>query len=193
MATPEPWPAASHGPLTEVATDLWIVDAELPDLPIGRRMTLWRTADGGLAAHSAVACDAATMAQLDALGPVRWIVVPSGFHRLDAPRWKARYPDARVVAMPAAHRRVGARVPVDGDYGALPTGGRVEVEPLAGVPAEAVFIHRADDARLTLIFNDGFMNLPDRLPGAKGWVMKLLGSTGGPKVTWTARTFIVKD
>ena len=133
------------------------------------------------------------MAAIDALGPVRWIVVPSGHHRLDAPRFKARYPAAQVVAMPAAHARVAQRVAVDGDFGLLPAGSAVTFAPLAGVPVEAVFIHRADDATETLIFNDGFMNLPDRLPGLKGWVVKLIGSTGGPKVTWTARTFIVKD
>jgi hypothetical protein len=140
---------------------------------------LWRTADSGLA-HSAVARDDATMAAIDARGPVRWIVVPSGHHRLDAPRFKARYPDAQVVAMPASQARVAQRVAVDGDYGRLPAGGAVTFEPLAGVPAEAVFIHRADDATETLIFNDGFMNLPARLPGVKGWVVKLIGSTGGP-------------
>ena len=122
---PGPWQAASHGPLTEVAPGLWIVDATLDLLPIGRRMTVWRTADGGLAVHSAVACDDATMAAIDARGPVRWIVVPSGHHRLDAPRFKARYPDAQVVAMPASQARGAQRVAVDGDYGRLPAGGAV--------------------------------------------------------------------
>jgi hypothetical protein len=37
------------------------------------------------------------------------------------------------------------------------------------------------------------MNLPDRLPGVKGALVRLLGSTGGPKVTWTARVGIVDD
>ena len=190
---PGPWQAASHGPLTEIAPGLWIVDATLDLLPIGRRMTVWRTADGGLAVHSAVACDAATMATIDALGPVRWIIVPSGNHRIDAPRWKGRYPEAQVLAMPASRARVAQRVAVDGDYGRLPTGGAVTFAPLAGVPAEAVFIHAAPDGGETLVFNDGFMNLPARLPGFKGWVVKLIGSTGGLKVTWTARTFLVKD
>ena len=71
--------------------------------------------------------------------------------------------------------------------------GHYLLAPLAGVPAEAVFIHAAPDGGETLVFNDGFMNLPARLPGFKGWVVKLIGSTGGPKVTWTARTFLVKD
>lgn len=187
------WSPASHGPLTEIADGLWIVDATLPSLPIGRRMTLWRTADGGLAAHSAVACDADTMAAIDRLGPVRWIVVPSGFHRMDAPAWKARYPDARVVATAAARARVAEVVPVDGDLSLLPTGGAVTWEPLDGVPAEAGFVHTAADGRETLVVNDAFMNLPASLPGVRGLVVKLIGSTGGPKVTRTARWFIVKD
>lgn len=187
------WQPASHGPLTEIADGLWIVDATLPSLPIGRRMTLWRTADGGLAAHSAVACDADTMAAIDRLGPVRWIVVPSGFHRMDAPRWKTRYPDAKVVATAAARARVAEVVAVDGDFGLLPGGGAVTCEALDGVPAEAGFLHTAADGRETLIVNDAFMNLPTRLPGVRGLVVKLIGSTGGPKVTRTARWFIVKD
>jgi len=31
------------------------------------------------------------------------------------------------------------------------------------------------------------------LPGVRGLVVKLIGSTGGPKVTRTARWFIIKD
>jgi hypothetical protein len=37
------------------------------------------------------------------------------------------------------------------------------------------------------------MNLPASLPGFKGFVVKVIGSTGGPKVTNTAKWFIVKD
>jgi len=187
------WRPARHGALTALADGLWTVDAELDALPIGRRMTIARLADGGLAVHSAVACDDATMAAIDRLGPVSFIVVPSGFHRLDAPRYAARYPQARVVTMPASRGRVADRVAVAGDYGLLPTGAGFGFQPLAGLPAEAVFIHRAADGGETLIFNDGLMNLPASIPGFKGWVVKLLGSTGGPKVTRTARIGLVKD
>jgi hypothetical protein len=81
VAAPE-WRAARHGPLTPLVDGLWTVDAELDSLPIGRRMTIARLADGGLAVHSAIACDEATMAAIDALGPVRFVIVPSGYHRL---------------------------------------------------------------------------------------------------------------
>ena len=188
-----PWRPARHGALTELADGLWTVEAELDLLPIGRRMVIARLADGSLAVHSAIACDDATMAAIDALGPVRHIIAPSGFHRMGAPAYAARYPEARVVAMPASQARVGQRVTVAGDFSLLPAGGAVSWEALAGVPAEAVFIHRASDGGETLVFNDGFMNLPATLPGFKGWLVKVMGSTGGPKVTRTARFGIVKD
>lgn len=192
MAAPA-WKVARHGPLTLLADGLWTVDAELDALPIGRRMTIARLADGGLAVHSAIACDDETMAAIDRLGPVRFVIVPSGYHRMDAPRFAARYPDARVVAMPASHARVAARVAVAGDYGLLPAGGPLGFEPLDGLPAEAVFVHRAPDGSETLVFNDALMNLPARIPGFKGFLVKLIGSTGGPKVTRTARVALVKD
>ena len=172
---------------------LWHLDATLELLPIGRRMVILRMGDGTIAVHGAVACNPEALAAIEALGPVRWIIVPSGHHRMDAPAWKARFPDARVVAMPASRPRVGEVVAVDGDYTALPAGGAVTWQALDGVPAEAVFLHRAPDGAVTAIFNDAFMNLPASLPGWKGFVVKLMGSTGGPKVTRTAMFFIVKD
>lgn len=175
-----------------MADGLWHVDATLDLLPIGRRMVVVRLGDGSLGVHSAVCTNAETVAAIEALGSVRWIIVPSGHHRMDAPAWKARFPDAKVVAMPDSHARVAGAVAVDGDYNALPDGA-VTWQALDGVPAEGVFLHRAPDGAVTAIFNDAFMNLPAKLPGFKGWVVKAIGSTGGPKVTNTAKWFIVKD
>jgi hypothetical protein len=192
MAHLTAWSQASHTPLETLADGLWYVHADLDVLPIGRAMTVARLGDGSLAVHSAVCCDDATMAQLDALGPVRWIIVPSGYHRMDAPRFKARYPEAKVVAMPASRARVSQALAVDGDHTALPAGGGVTWEPLAGVSKEGVLVHRAGD-RVALVFNDTFMNLPARLPGFKGFVVKAIGSLGGPKVTRTARFALIED
>ncbi len=188
-----PWRIGRHGPLSVLADGLWTVDAELSSLPIGRRMTVARVAGGRLMVHSAVACDEPTMAAIDRLGPIRFIVVPSGFHRMDAPAYAARYPEALVLTMPASRARASQQVEVHGDYGQLPVGAPLTFEPLVGVPAEAVFIHAAPDGSETLIFNDSFMNLPASIPGFRGWVVKLIGSTGGPKVTRTARLAMVKD
>lgn len=176
-----------------LADGLWIVDASLDLLPIGRRMTVLRLGDGSLAVHSVVCCDDATQAAIEALGPVRWIVVPSRNHAMDAPRWKARYPAARVLTTAASQAAVARRVAVDGDLALLPGGEAVTWQVLEGVPEEAVLLHRDGDGAVTAVFNDAFMNLPDRLPGWKGRVVALIGSTGGPKVTRTARWFLVKD
>lgn len=192
MTKPTTWIEASHGPLETLGDGLWHVQATLPSLPIGRAMTVWRTRDGGLAVHSAVCCDTATQAAIDALGPVRWIIVPNGYHRMDAPRYKARYPEARVLAMPASRARVSQAVAVEGDHTAL-TGDDVTWQPLDGVPKEGVMVHRGGDGKVALVFNDALMNLPDRLPGFKGFVVKVMGSLGGPKVTRTAQLALVKD
>jgi len=155
-------------------------------------MTIARTGDGSLAVHSAIACDEATMAAIDALGELRTIVVPSGLHRIDAPAYQARYPGARVLAMPASQRKVARAVAVDGGYELLPRGDELAVEPLAGVAKEAALVHRAADGE-TLIFNDALMNLPRALPGWKGFLVKLVDETGALDVTRTARIALVDD
>lgn len=188
-----PWKVARHGPLTEVTEGLWVVDAELDLLPIGRRMTIVRATTGELIVHSAVACNEETMQQIDALGPVRTIIVPSASHKIDAPRYLARYPEARVLTPSAARRHVEKVVAVHGNYDDLRLDQALRAEMLDGIPGEGVFIHTDLRGEVTLIFNDALMNLPDRLPGFKGWITRLIGSTGGPKVTQTARRFILRD
>ena len=178
--------------MQRLADGLWQVEADLDLLPIGRRMTIVRLTSGDLLIYGAVACDDATMVAIDALGPVRWIVAPSGFHRMDAPAFASRYPDAKVVAPAGANRRVAEVCRVDGGLDRLPTDRVLGWAPCEGIPAEAVLVHR-DGAQATVILNDSFMNLPSKLPGFKGWVVKAIGSTGGPKVTRTAKLGLVKD
>ena len=162
-------------------------------LPIGRRMTVARLGSGALLVHNAVACDDATMAAIDALGPVRWIVVPSRYHKMDAHALATRYLDAAVVTPRGSIDRVREVCRVDGELDLLPEDPALRWEPLDGVPAECVLVHTDARGDATLVFNDAFMNLPGRLPGFRGLVVKLIGSTGGPKVTRTARTAIVRD
>ncbi|MEO8706706.1 MAG: hypothetical protein ABI867_42160 [Kofleriaceae bacterium] len=186
------WNVASHRPLAALADGLWQVEADLAMLPIGRRMTVARLAGGEVVIYNAIACDDPTMVAIEALGPVRWIVVPSGHHRMDAPAYAARYPDAKVLAPAGSVKRVEKVVRVDGTLDLLPADPQLRWEALDGIPAEVVLVH-SDGTRASLIFNDAFMNLPATLPGFKGFVVKLIGSTGGPKVTRTAKFFLIKD
>ena len=68
-----------------------------------RVMTIARRTDGTLVIHNAIALADAEMAEIDAWGKVATIVVPNGYHRLDAKIFHDRYPGARVVC-PAGSR-----------------------------------------------------------------------------------------
>ncbi len=186
------WKAQPHGALAQLGTNLWVVDGVLPGQPIGRRMAVIRLTDGRLVVHSPVALEPAAMAELEALGPVGFIVVPNGLHRIDAPRFRARYPQARLLCPPGARARVAKKVAVDGGLDQLPADPGLRWELLAGCgDREAAFL--VGTGEVDLVVTDALFNLPARLPGFSGLMIRVLGSAGGPKVTWLARRLLVKD
>jgi hypothetical protein len=69
------------------------------------RTTVVRLAGGALWVHSPSIPTDDWCAALDALGEVRWIVVPNRFHHLQAPATAARYPNAKVVGPQTALAR----------------------------------------------------------------------------------------
>lgn len=111
------------------------------------RTTVVRLSGDALWVHSPCAPSAEVCAALDAIGEVRWIVVPNRYHHLEAPATAARYPKAHVVGPPSAlQRNPGVRLTHrldDPEYvRATP-----ELTPfeLGGVPFldETVFFHAA--------------------------------------------------
>lgn len=188
-----PWTPRIHRPLREVAQDLYCVDAQGSPAPLGRRMTIVRLSNGDLVLQSVVTCDEPTLQAIEALGRMAFLIVPNPYHRMDAPAYHERYPEARVLAPPGARARAAQVVPIDGDVSTLPVDPRLSWQALDGVRSEGVFVHRDDAGDATLIFTDVLFNLPERIPGFGGWILKVLGSSGGPKVTRIARTFMVSD
>ncbi len=69
------------------------------------RTTIVRLGGDGLWVHSPCAPTDDVCAALDALGEVRFIVVPNRFHHLEVPRFKERYPNAVVVGQKSAEAR----------------------------------------------------------------------------------------
>lgn len=178
-----------HGPLVQLAPRVWQVTGTLPHMALPRNMTIWRMEGGGLWIHSAIACDDATMAAIESLGAPTVLVVPNGYHRLDAPAWKARYPGLHVVCPEGSRAKVekvqridGLDTEVDGVVAHAPPG-------LGG--SEHIYEVDAGAGR-ALVVCDALFNVRDQ-PGFGGFVLKLLGSSGGFKMTRIARYMLLRD
>jgi hypothetical protein len=186
------WPVLPHGSLEKLAENLWRVQGDMSGAPIKRVMAIARTGDGRLALHSAIALDEKTMREVEALGEPAVLLVPNAFHRIDAPRFARRYPKMRILCPHGSRAKIAERVRVDGTYEEGLGDDTVRLEHLDGVgDLEGVVRVRSDDGT-TLVFNDIVFNMP-HAAGLGGLALRLLGSSGGPRLTSVARTFLVKD
>lgn len=185
------WPVLEHSALRPLANNLWWSDGALPKGSLRRSCTVIRDSTGGLVVHSAICFDAETQAQLDNLGPVRTIVVPSGMHRLDAPHWASRYPDAQVLCPAGARDKAEQVVSVHGDLDGL-SDPAVSVERVEGLADRERVLRVTSDDGVSLVFTDLLFNLAHEA-GLGGWLLRVLGSSGGPRVTPLARRMLVAD
>jgi len=186
------WHVLAHGPIEKLEENLWEIEGEVPGMPMKRRMTLIRLEDGSVVVHNGICLNEEAQSAIDAWGKVRFIIVPNGWHRIDAPAYAARYADALVLCPDPAKKLVTKRVRVDGNLSLLPQDPMLEHAALAGSKiAEHVLTVRSGN-RATLVFNDTVFNLP-KLPGIKGFIYGAIGSTGAPKVTPLMRLVSVGD
>ncbi len=186
------WNVLDNGPIEKLEENLWEVEGSVPGMPIKRRMSVVKLGDGSLVVHNAICLEEQAQRELEAWGPIRFVIVPNGWHRIDAPAYAARYPDAKIVCPDPARKGVSKRVRVDGNLSLLPVDpGFTHVALEGSSIAEHVLTVRSG-RRSTLVFNDTVFNLP-KLPGFKGWVYGLIGSTGAPKVTPLLRAVSVRD
>lgn len=189
---PRPWTVPPHGQIEQLETNLWRVEASLKSPPLERVMTIAKLSTGGLVLHSVIALDDARMKELESLGPVAYIVVPNGWHRLDASSYKARYPEARVLAPKASRKKVAKVVAVDGTLEDL-VDRDVKLGVVAGTRGLEAMMTVTSGDRVSLVFTDVIFNMPHRT-GLQGFVLKhLMASSGGPKVSRIGRTFLIKD
>jgi hypothetical protein len=114
---------------------------------IRSRTTVVRLSGGALWVHSPCPPTHDVCAALDALGEVRWIVVPNRFHHLQTPATAARYPKAIVVGPQTAQARNPHVSPAMGtdDPAYLRSTPELTAIQLRGVPFldETVFFHPA--------------------------------------------------
>lgn len=90
-----------------VPDSIWVTERPVwfGGVRLRSRTTVVRLAGGALWVHSPGAPTNEVCAALDALGEVRWIVVPNRYHHLEAPATAARYPKAAIVGPASAEAR----------------------------------------------------------------------------------------
>jgi hypothetical protein len=157
--------------LSPFGPEIWIADGPIVSFfgfAYPTRMAAIRLADGGLFVWSPIALSAALKAEIEALGPVRFLVSPNKLHHLFLGEWKAAYPEARLFASPGLRRR-RKDLAFDGELGDAPDpacAADVDQVLVRGSFAmtEAVFFHRASG---TALFADLIENFPPSW--FKGW------------------------
>ena len=135
-------------PIAVVADKIWTQDRPVWYSGIRQRArtTIVRLEDGSLLLHSAAPPTDALAAELRALGPVRWLVVPNCFHHLGTPAAATLFSGARVVGPASAvarNRALKLHLDInDAQFGKQVP--ELEAMPLRGVPFldETVLFHR---------------------------------------------------
>jgi hypothetical protein len=189
------WIVQPHGPIEQVDEGIWSVEGEIV-MPLGRfprRMTVVALSGGRLAVWSPVPLDKPSMAALEALGQVAFLIVPGPGHRLDIRAWAARYRSAKVLCPPGAREAVSEAVPVAATGDVLEDDD-VHFCPVQGVGGLEGVLKITRSGRLTLVVNDILANV--RHPhgiGAK--IMARLFGFGvhRPRMPRIGKRMFVKD
>ena len=187
------WKVRPHGTIEKLASNLWRVSGAVPGMTLRRTMAIARRDDGGLVIHSAIALDEPSMTELETWGKPAVLLVPSAYHRLDAPAYKQRYPGVRIYTPRGSRAKVETRVAVDGTYDDFAGDDAVTLERLAGVnDVEGVMIVRSADGT-TVVMNDAVFNM-DRKRDLFGFLFTtVMGSAPGPRVSRLFKAAAVKD
>ena len=187
------WTVLPHLPIEKLESNLWRVQGTMENMALKRVMALVRLEDGRIVIHSAIALDDPSMAEIEAWGRPAVLLVPNGFHRLDAPAWVARYPDIEVRAPKGSRKKIEEVVRVNADYEGFDGGPTVTLEILEGLAkVEGVLTVRSAGGT-TLVFNDAVFNMPHGQGVAGLFFRYVTRSTGGPRVSRLFRMFAVKD
>lgn len=154
------WHVFPHGPVERIDEGILAVAGEIV-MPLGRfprRMTVAALSNGQTVVFSPVPLREPAMGEIEKLGVPGFMVIPNGFHRLDARAWKKRYPAIKVVCPPGARERVEEAVRVDAvsDVFCDPA---VRFLIVDGTGEAESALHISRGGRTTLILNDIISNV----------------------------------
>lgn len=159
--------------LKPVATDIWLVDGpavRCHGIPYPTRCTVVRLADGDLWVHSPTLLSNELRTELQALGPVRYLIAVNWRHYMNTADWQGAYPHSVTYAPPdvaALASRQATALQVDNVLGrTAPQAWAAQIDQMivAGSRrhSEAAFLHRASSTLMltNLIQNFETSELP---------------------------------
>jgi hypothetical protein len=169
-----------HDDIEQLAPNLWSVRGRLP-FPLMRYMVIYRLGDGTLLLHSVIAMNDEGMAKLEALGRPSVMIVPHTGHRMDAPFYKARYPDIRVLAPAGARAKVEEVIKVDASCEEALSALGVRIHPVPGFKHhELAYELDLTGGGKALVMSDAVANR-DHPAGFGGWFFaNVTGGIKGP-------------
>jgi hypothetical protein len=143
--------------LREFGSRIWIAEGSTVKAAAGfhypTRMAVIKLANGDLIVWSPTALSDELVAELGALGPVRYLVPPNSLHHIFLSDWQRAYPDATVYAPPGL-REKRKDIRFDADFSDDPIAawaGEIDHAIMWGnrITTEIVFFHR--DSRTTIV------------------------------------------
>ncbi|CAN5290254.1 hypothetical protein BH09MYX1_BH09MYX1_53330 [soil metagenome] len=187
------WRVLPHEPLQKLEENLWFVVGNVDGAPLKRTMAVARRSDGRLVIHNGVALEDELMKELESHGEMAYLLVPNGFHRIDAARFKARYPKVTVLCPDGARAKVAKVVSVDGTYSDFPKDPDVDLALLDGLAGKEGMMTVRSKSGVSVCVTDAIFNMPHG-KGFGGFMMKsVTKSSGGPLVSRLTRMFMIKD
>ena len=187
------WKVLPHDPIERLSDNLWRVEGALPQFGMRRVMSVVRLSTGQLLIHSAIALEETAMRELEAWGEPAYLLVPHARHRMDAPRYAARYPQLTVLAPPGVVAKAREVVRVDGTYDRFPGDPAVELRILNGTrKAEGVVLVRSEDG-VTIVVTELVFDLRERASKLQNLALRALRLGPGPRVTPFVKLELIDD
>jgi hypothetical protein len=189
---PRPWIVTRHDAIEKLEENLWAVQGDVPGVPFKRRMFIVKRADGSLMFFgTAIPLDEAPLAEVTAWGRPAILLVPHDQHMIDA-RAFAEKLGLRVYGPKACEAKMRARAEIAGMLEDLPGDPTVEVVSVAGAKTgePALIVRSEGGRRVSVLVADAIQNNPK---ANVGFLPRLMGFAGGPKVVPIFKMLFTKD
>lgn len=86
--------------LEPIGPNIWVANGtpiKFMGLLLGTRSTIVRLNDGSVWMHSPVSYNSDLAAEVESLGPIRYLVAPNIYHHFFLKEWQDHYPDAELI------------------------------------------------------------------------------------------------